>query len=276
MSNAGGNLTAAASSYSTDGLLGKEVLTVNVNQINADLIRQVSSVLSHKDIHDLIQQQPLVTPAFGQARQVPPYSKPSAAPAVLSKNGRKKEENVHTLPRRRKKNESSTESIQNDAELPVHHRKEFPDLVQAKKPVPKPAYSRKLLGDDHATLPRRRKVAPAGNDDRSTESIPNDMQQRNRVSVFEPYPMRDTVQHFCEKHLDKIKAYMESLSVKLPLPVKCTIEERKGRKHAKLHFGCQGRFEEHCLYKTTFYALKTRCPRTWIHLMFLALQVCYF
>merc|ERR1719192_2688701 len=97
---------------------------------------------------------------------------------------------------------------------------------------------------------------------------------QNRMSVFEPYPMRDTVQHFCEKHLNKIKSYMESLTVKLPLPVKCTIEERKGRKHAKLHFGCQaGRgFEEHCLYKSTFYALKTRSPRTWIHLMFLALQ----
>ena len=30
-----------------------------------------------------------------------------------------------------------------------------------------------------------------------------------------------------EKHLDKIKAYMTSLMVKLPLPAKCTIEERK-------------------------------------------------
>ena len=85
--------------------------------------------------------------------------------------------------------------------------------------------------------------------------------------------MRDTVQHFCEKHLDKIRSYMASLSVKLPLPVKCTIEERKGRKHAKLHFGCQGRSAEFCLYKTTFYTMKTRNPRTWIHLMFLALQV---
>ena len=96
-----------------------------------------------------------------------------------------------------------------------------------------------------------------------------------RMSVFEPYPMRDTVQHFCEKHLDKIKSYMESLTVKLPLPVKCTIEERKGRKHAKLHFGCHAGagLEEHCLYKSTFYALKTRSPRTWIHFMFLALQV---
>ena len=94
---------------------------------------------------------------------------------------------------------------------------------------------------------------------------------KNRMSVFEPFPMRDTVQHFCEKHLDKIKAYMESVSVKLPLPVKCTIEERKGKKHAKLHFACQGR-GDHCLYKTTFYTMKSRHPRSWIHLMFLALQ----
>lgn len=45
-----------------------------------------------------------------------------------------------------------------------------------------------------------------------------------RISVFEPYPMRDTVQHFCEKHLDKIKAYMEKVSVRIPPPAKCTIE----------------------------------------------------
>ena len=45
-----------------------------------------------------------------------------------------------------------------------------------------------------------------------------------RLSVFEPYPMRDTVQHFCEKHLDKIKLYMESVSQRLPPPAKCTIE----------------------------------------------------
>ena len=64
---------------------------------------------------------------------------------------------------------------------------------------------------------RRSSVAAASASSRNT----------NRISVFEPYPMRDTVQHFCEKHLDKIKAYMESLSVKLPLPIKCTIEERK-------------------------------------------------
>lgn len=45
-----------------------------------------------------------------------------------------------------------------------------------------------------------------------------------RMSVFEPYPMRDTVQHFCEKHLDKIKSYMDKMSVRIPPPAKCTIE----------------------------------------------------
>lgn len=92
-----------------------------------------------------------------------------------------------------------------------------------------------------------------------------------RISVFEPYPMRDTVQHFCEKHLDKIKSYMEKVSVRIPPPAKCTIEERRAKKLAKLHFACQGR-GEHCLYNRTFFTMKTRNPRIWIHLMFLALQ----
>lgn len=92
-----------------------------------------------------------------------------------------------------------------------------------------------------------------------------------RISVFEPYPMRDTVQHFCEKHLDKIKSYMEKVSVRIPPPAKCTIEERRAKKLVKLHFACQGR-GEHCLYSRTFFTMKTRNPRVWIHLMFLALQ----
>ncbi|MPC18206.1 Protein melted [Portunus trituberculatus] len=92
-----------------------------------------------------------------------------------------------------------------------------------------------------------------------------------RISVFEPFAMRDTVQHFCEKHLDKIKAYMQKVFVKLPLPVRCGIEERKNKKHAKLYFACQGK-GEHCLYNKHFFTMKTRNPRIWIHLMFLALQ----
>ncbi|XP_028038141.1 protein melted isoform X2 [Bombyx mandarina] len=93
----------------------------------------------------------------------------------------------------------------------------------------------------------------------------------HRISVFEPYPMRDTVQHFCEKHLDKIKAYMDNVSLRLPPPAKCTIEERRSKKHARLSFACGGR-GAHCLFSAAPFCVRTRAPRVWVHLMFLALQ----
>ena len=37
-------------------------------------------------------------------------------------------------------------------------------------------------------------------------------------------PFRDPVLQFCEKHLDKIKLYIESLSSRLALPIKATLE----------------------------------------------------
>ncbi|CAG9860360.1 unnamed protein product [Phyllotreta striolata] len=92
-----------------------------------------------------------------------------------------------------------------------------------------------------------------------------------RMSVFEPYPMRDTIQHFCEKHLDKIKSYMEKVSLQIPSPAKCTIEEKRHKKSAKLHFACQAR-GQHCLYSKTYFTMRTRNPRIWIHLMFISLQ----
>ncbi|XP_044754125.1 protein melted isoform X2 [Coccinella septempunctata] len=92
-----------------------------------------------------------------------------------------------------------------------------------------------------------------------------------RMSVFEPYPMRDTIQHFCEKHLDKIKIYMDKVSLRIPSPAKCTIEEKRQKKSAKLHFACQAK-GEHCLYAKTYFTMRTRNPRTWIHLMFISLQ----
>ncbi|KAH6933505.1 hypothetical protein HPB50_015841 [Hyalomma asiaticum] len=110
-------------------------------------------------------------------------------------------------------------------------------------------------------------------EDETVPVVPRKVVQPNaqRISVFEPYPMRDAVQHFCEKHLDKIKAYMQTIFVKLPLPSKCTIEERRAKKHAILQFACQGK-GEHCLYNKSLFVMKTKNPRIWIHLMFLALQ----
>lgn len=114
-------------------------------------------------------------------------------------------------------------------------------------------------------------VSSAAEDESATVVTRKVQPSSQRISVFEPYPMRDAVQHFCEKHLDKIKAYMQVIFVKLPLPSKCTIEERKSRKHAILQFACQGK-GEHCLYSKTLFAMRTKNPRLWIHLMFLALQ----
>ncbi|CAH0555735.1 unnamed protein product [Brassicogethes aeneus] len=95
--------------------------------------------------------------------------------------------------------------------------------------------------------------------------------ENQRMSVFEPYPMRDTIQHFCEKHLDKIKSYMEKVSLRMPSPAKCTIEEKRQKKSAKLHFACQSR-GQHCLYSKTYFTMRTRNPKIWIHLMFISLQ----
>uniref|UniRef100_A0A1L8DMC8 Putative ph domain protein melted n=1 Tax=Nyssomyia neivai TaxID=330878 RepID=A0A1L8DMC8_9DIPT len=92
-----------------------------------------------------------------------------------------------------------------------------------------------------------------------------------RMSVFEPCPERDTIQHFSEKHFDKIKVFIESVEQRLPPAAKCTIEERRSKKFAKLHFACQAR-GPHCLYSKTFFTMRTRNPKTWIHLMFLDQQ----
>jgi hypothetical protein len=91
------------------------------------------------------------------------------------------------------------------------------------------------------------------------------------MSVFEP-SVRDTIQHFCEKHLNKIKTYMKSIYERLPPAAKCTIEERKSKKFAKIHFACQARSNAHCLYSKNFFSTRTKFAKTWIHLMFLDLQ----
>lgn len=108
-------------------------------------------------------------------------------------------------------------------------------------------------------------------------SLQNDLGSKctetNRmITVLEQqYPIRDAVQHFCEKHIEKIKTYMQKVLVKIPLPIKCTIEEKRSKKIAKIYFGCQVK-GEHCLYVKNYFVMKTKNARIWIHLMFLALQ----
>ena len=44
------------------------------------------------------------------------------------------------------------------------------------------------------------------------------------------------------------------------------------KKYCRLHFICMGR-GDHCLYDQTFFTNKTKHPRIWMHVMFLAVQV---
>ena len=114
-------------------------------------------------------------------------------------------------------------------------------------------------------------AVPANHDTGTRINEDSNEPEAEQVKVFEPYPMRDAVQHFCEKHIEKIKAYMQKVFVKIPLPVKCTIEERKSKKMAKIYFSCQVK-GDNCLYTKSYFLMKTKNARIWIHLMFLALQ----
>ncbi|XP_030386427.1 protein melted [Scaptodrosophila lebanonensis] len=119
-------------------------------------------------------------------------------------------------------------------------------------------------------------VAPRRSDNTSRTLLNANSVLDQRMSTFEPYQiMRDPVQQFCEKNFNSIKSYMDEVSQHLPPPTRCSIEERRTKKVAKLHFACQIR-GPHCLYSKTCFTMRTRNPKTWIHLMFLDFQVRHF
>ncbi|XP_017955996.1 protein melted isoform X2 [Drosophila navojoa] len=118
-------------------------------------------------------------------------------------------------------------------------------------------------------------VAPRRSDNTSRTLLNANSVMDQRMSTFEPYQiMRDPVQQFCEKNFVSIKSYMDEVSQHLPPPTRCSIEERR-KKVAKLHFACQIR-GPHCLYSKTCFTMRTRNPKTWIHLIFLDFQVRHF
>ena len=258
-------------------LAGREILTVNklfINQIHNEFARQshqLSSVFSRPLPTDYSRDSslPPVSMTLSHSTSTAPLSLPSHTTRRLPpySSGPLTAQQPPSLPGPLPPPVQPTITNSNSQPLDI---KASQDRIPTSKSFDHP---RSTFSNTLPSLRRRShhvtSVSTSDGGDISEGS--SSQNNKNRMSVFEPFPMRDTVQHFCEKHLDKIKAYMESVSVKLPLPVKCTIEERKGKKHAKLHFACQGR-GEHCLYKTTFYTMKSRHPRTWIHLMFMALQ----
>jgi len=265
-----------------DPTLGREVVTVNVNQINEDLIRQVGAVsntvnppASHSYLQGVYNQRKTTAtstapPYASGGNLIPTSTSTSSQPPSLALSSTTTPMGpILPLAPYELKHPTLSSGISQPLSSIGNDFPGISRVTSTSGPVP----TRRSNLSNTLPSPRRRQqmkemleAKPSSKDDSSG------VKPQNRMSVFEPYPMRDTVQHFCEKHLDKIKAYMESLMVRIPLPVKCTIEERKGRKFAKLHYACQGRTGEYCLYKTSFYTMKTRNPRPWIHLMFLALQ----
>ena len=48
-------------------------------------------------------------------------------------------------------------------------------------------------------------------------------------SLFQPASENhDAVQQFCEKHMDKVKSYVDSIKGKLPIPIKATLDGKYG------------------------------------------------
>lgn len=161
----------------------------------------------------------------------------------------------------------STGSISMQNNISVHHATPLPLAPLHSTLSLAPPVARDL---NHVIVREPTAVMPRKSANKSVTLLNVNGNVNHRVSVFEP-SMRDTIQHFCEKHLDKIKAYMKTVAHRLPPPAKCTIEERRAKKFAKLHFACQAR-GPHCLYSKTFFSMRTRHAKVWIHLMFLDLQ----
>lgn len=188
--------------------------------------------------------------------RIRPYSQ---GPSTLGSIGKSSSNGLSIL-------NQSTGSISMQNNISVHHASPLASqqstLSLAPPISPPPEISNQVIISGPMTVTSRKS--------NKSVTLLNVNSVNHRMSVFEP-SMRDTIQHFCEKHLDKIKAYMKTVSHRLPPPAKCTIEERRAKKFAKLHFACQAR-GSHCLYSKTFFSMRTRHARVWIHLMFLDLQ----
>jgi protein melted len=190
--------------------------------------------------------------------RVRPYSQ---GPSTLSSIGKSSSNGLSVL------NQSTGSISMQNNNISVHHATPFASQQSTSSlapPIsPPPEQSHQVIVSGPTTVTSRKSAG-------KSVTLLNVNSVNHRMSVFEP-SMRDTIQHFCEKHLDKIKAYMKTVAHRLPPPAKCTIEERRAKKFAKLHFACQAR-GSHCLYSKTFFSMRTRHARVWIHLMFLDLQ----
>ncbi|WAR14734.1 LOW QUALITY PROTEIN: MELT-like protein, partial [Mya arenaria] len=95
----------------------------------------------------------------------------------------------------------------------------------------------------------------------------------SRTSIANSRSLSDRP-HFCEKHMDTTRKFISSLSARIPLPAKCSIVGKAGQTaDISAMFVSISRIKgTNCLYGKQFFILNTKLPKTWIHLMFLAVQ----
>ncbi|XP_055333624.1 protein melted-like [Paramacrobiotus metropolitanus] len=97
------------------------------------------------------------------------------------------------------------------------------------------------------------------------------LETTDQPQVIQVVPIHDAVYQFCDRNLEKIRKYMASVFVKFPLPARCSVEQHKSHKYCKLYFSCQCKGDQ-CLYASRYFSFRTKIPKVWIHLMFLAIQ----
>lgn len=204
-----------------------------------------------------------VTVNHTSPNRIRPYSQ---GPSTLGSIGKSSSNGLSIL-------NQSTGSISMQNNISVHHAMPLASQQSTSSlapPISPPPVAQELNNQVVVSGPRTTITSRKSANKSVTLLNVNSGTVNHRMSVFEP-SMRDTIQHFCEKHLDKIKGYMKTVAHRLPPPAKCTIEQSRAKKFAKLHFACQAR-GAHCLYSKTFFSMRTRHAKVWIHLMFLDLQ----
>ncbi|XP_064611222.1 ventricular zone-expressed PH domain-containing protein homolog 1-like isoform X2 [Liolophura sinensis] len=116
-----------------------------------------------------------------------------------------------------------------------------------------------------------RSSSPTSEKGSMTGSVSNNTTILTPLPVIEANSQRDTIQLFCEKHLSKIKSYINTVSARIPLPAKCCVVNGRHKRYVKLNFLCVKQGDQ-CLYSQIYFSMDTKNPKTWIHLMFLAIQ----
>ncbi|KAI6242776.1 Protein melted-like protein [Aphelenchoides fujianensis] len=88
----------------------------------------------------------------------------------------------------------------------------------------------------------------------------------------------DLVRQFVDSRRSKISRFVSELAFRHPIPVKCTVEGggKRSNNKMRIHFACQTH-GPNCVFSNVdrLFAIKTKQPASWLHLMFLHVEVAH-